>query len=674
MSISKNDLLLENKKLESTLEVVRKQISMLGTDLYDKETKLREFQKMMWDNKAELDPAEMKTLRTSNDMEVFFLEQKSKKFKKLYSIQNKPYFARIDFQTSSIKNEVYIGITNVEEDLNYYVYDWRSPICSMFYDYGVGSASYKSPEGTVNGEITLKRQYQISDGKLDNVFETTINIDDEMLQNVLKENSSKYMKNIVNTIQQEQNVIIRDDKTNNLIVQGIAGSGKTSVALHRIAYLLYKIDYLNSNNILIFSPNNIFNEYISNVLPELGEDNTMVTTFHEFASSYIKEYYRVEPYSEFLARYYKNEYQNNDLIKFKLSDDIINILENYAKTITRMASFTNNINYKEKMITKEELNDLLHNRFNKFNLFDRFDYIAEKINNRYFNGKKQDKVRIKSLLLKNINITSNMKDIYKSFFDSQEFLNSYTGYFNRNENIKNLNKKVLNYEDSSLFIYLKLLLSYVPYKVSTKLVVIDEAQDYTLLQYKIINKLFRNTNFTILGDVNQTINPFYKYDNLNILGNVFDGVSKYVELNKTYRSTPEIVDYSNKILNLKHFSAVRHRNSLPVKVYDILDYNLLIETINLLKNKYNSVALITKTIEEAEDVFKNVKEFVDDINIVNIDSKDFNKNLIIIPAYVSKGLEFDSVIIINNFDNDKYLYYVAVTRCQHELVIFNSTK
>ncbi len=672
MGISKNDLLLENKKLESTIDIVRKQISTLSTDLYDKETKLKEFQKMMWDNKAELDPAEMKTLRTSNDLEVFFLEQKAKKFKKLYSIQNKPYFARIDFKTNETEDKIYIGITNVEEDLNYYVYDWRSPICSMFYDYGVGQANYKSPDGIVEGEITLKRQYQINNGKLDNVFDTTINIDDEVLQSVLKENSSEHMKNIVNTIQQEQNVVIRDDKTNNLIVQGIAGSGKTSVALHRIAYLLYKLDYLTSNNVLIFSPNNIFKEYIGNVLPELGEDNTLITTFHEFASTYIKEYYRVEPYSEFLARYYKNEYQNNELIKYKLSDNIIQILENYAKTITNLTRFINDITYKEQTIPKEELNDLLKNRYNKFNLFDRFDYIAEKINNRYYSGKKQDNVRIKSLLLKTINTTTNMKDIYKSFYDSQEFLNDYNGYFNRNENIKNLNKKVLNYEDSTLFIYLKFLLTNIPYRVSTKLVVIDEAQDYTLLQYKIIKLLFRNTDFTILGDINQTINPFYKYDNLNILENIFDGVSKYVELNKTYRSSPEIIEYSNKILNLKHSSAVRRNNNIPVNIFDKLDYNLLIDKINYLKNKYNSVAVITKSIEEANLIHDNIQEQISDINIVDIDTEKFNKNLIIIPAYASKGLEFDSVIIINNFDKDKYLYYVAVTRSQHELIIFNT--
>lgn len=671
MGISKNDLLLENKRLESTIDIIRNEISNLSTDLYDKETKLREFQKMMWDNKAELDPAEMKTLRTSNDMEVFFLEQKAKKFKKLYQIQNKPYFGRIDFEGAEGKNEVYIGITNVEKDLNYYVYDWRSPICSLFYDFGVEDAYYIAPEGRIDGKVTLKRQYQIKDAVLDNVFDTTINIDDDVLQSVLKENSSEHMKNIVNTIQKEQNEVIRDDKTNNLIVQGIAGSGKTSVALHRIAYLLYKLEYLNSNNVLIFSPNNIFQEYISNVLPELGEDNTLITTFHEFASKYISEYWRVEPYSNFLARYYKKELQNNELIKFKLSDKIITLLENYAKMITKLCCFTNDIIYQEQIIDKHELNELLKERFSKFNLFDRFDFIAEKINNRYFKGKKYDQVRIKALLLKNINVTTNIKTLYKEFFDSQEFLESYNGYFNRNENIKNLNKKVLNYEDSSLFIYLKFLLTSIPYKVSTKLVVIDEAQDYTLLQYKIIKSIFKNANFTILGDINQTINPYYKYENLNIIENLFTNVSKYIELNKTYRSSKEIIEYSNNILGLNHACAVRRENNVPVQLYNNLDYNILTNKITELKKKYNKVAIITKSIDEAKIVKENIK--INDIDIVDIDSENFNKNLLIIPAYAAKGLEFDSVIIINNFNEDKYLYYVAVTRAQHELIIFNST-
>ena len=185
--------------------------------------------------------------------------------------------------------------------------------------------------------------------------------------------------------------------------------------------------------------------------------------------------------------------------------------------------------------------------------------------------------------------------------------------------------------------------------------------------------LFKNANFTILGDINQTINPFYKYDNLNILNSIFNNGTKYIELTKTYRSSKEIIDYSNKILSLDHTCAVRRENNIPVKEYNDLDYKLLIEEINRLKSKYNNLAIITKSIDEAKNIYKNISEHIDNINLVDIDTENFNKNLIIIPAYAAKGLEFDSVIIINNFNKDKYLYYVAVTRAQHELIIFNST-
>jgi len=213
----------------------------------------------------------------------------------------------------------------------------------------------------------------------------------------------------------------------------------------------------------------------------------------------------------------------------------------------------------------------------------------------------------------------------------------------------------------------------IPYKVSTKLVVIDEAQDYTILQYKIIKMLFRNSNFTILGDVNQTINPYYKYESMEILSDVFNGVSKYIELNKTYRSSKEIIDYSNKVLGLTHACAVRKEIKTPVIEYNELDYDKLLFEINRLKEKYSNVAIITKSSKQAELIYKNINDKVKGIELIKPTTEKFNKECIIIPTYIAKGLEFDSVIIINDFNDEKYLYYVAITRSQHELVIFNST-
>ena len=666
------ELLIEEEYLKKTIDEIQAQINVLKTGLDVEETSINEFNRYVFKEMGNMDSVEIRSNLLSSAMEEQAFLRKSKYLKKLYRIRSNPYFGRIDI-TSDRDYKIYLGITYLEKDNDHLIYDWRSPVANLFYDSEVGSCSYIAPEGQIDCILHKKRQYKITNGKIVNIFDNDLNINDDVLQQVLSNESSDKMKNIVNTIQKEQNNVIRNITNKNLIVEGIAGSGKTSVALHRIAYLLYKIPNLSSDNVLIFSPNNIFSIYISNVLPELGEDNTLITTFHEFASKYIKEYWRVEPYSDFLARYYQNVFQDNDLIKFKLSDEIIPILENYANTITKLCRFTNDIIYQEEVIDKNELNELLTERFNKFNLFLRFDHIAEKINNRYFRGRKQDKVRIKALLLKNINITTNIKDIYKDFFDSQEFLYTYNKHFNRNENIKNLNKKVLNYEDSALFIYLKFLLMDIPYKVSTKLVVIDESQDYTMLQYKIIKMLFRNSNFTILGDVNQTINPYYKYDSMEILSDIFNGVSKYIELNKTYRSSKEIIDYSNKVLGLTHACAVRKEINTPVIEYEKLDYDKLVSEIKRLKEKYSNVAIITKSSKQADEIYENIKDKVEGIDLIKPTTERFNKELIIIPTYIAKGLEFDSVIIINDFKNEKYLYYVAITRSQHELVIFNST-
>ena len=321
MKISNEELTCEKRKLENTIKVIRKKISNLGEELIEREEKALEFKKFMWDSHAELDPGELKTMMSNNDLEINLMMKKGEYLQKLFRIQNKPYFGNIIFKSNEGVDNIYIGITHVEDNLNYLVHDWRSPICSMFYDYETGPANYEAPEGLIIGNIERKRQYNIENGKIIHIFDNDINIDDELLQEVLATESSDKMKNIVNTIQQEQNKVIRDITHDNLIVQGIAGSGKTSVALHRIAFLLYKISYLNSSNILIFSPNQIFSEYISNVLPELGESNTMQTTMHDFLSNYLKEYKKVESFTSFIERYYKYQNEDNELFKECLKKD-----------------------------------------------------------------------------------------------------------------------------------------------------------------------------------------------------------------------------------------------------------------------------------------------------------------------------------------------------------------
>ena len=272
MNISKEERKKEEKYLENCINVIKDYLSELGQELYEKEEKIQEFKKYIWDNKASLDPTELKNLMSDNDLEVYLALEKGKYFQKLFKIQNSPYFGSIIFEEENeLPKIIYLGITHLEDkNKNYLIYDWRAPISSLFYDYEVGECSYKAPEKVIKGNLKRKRQYKIENAKIKHIFDNNINIDDSLLQEVLSNDGSEKMKNIVNTIQQEQNKIIRNVEDKSLIVQGIAGSGKTSVALHRIAFLLYKIENLSSKNVLIFSPNNIFSEYISNVLPELG--------------------------------------------------------------------------------------------------------------------------------------------------------------------------------------------------------------------------------------------------------------------------------------------------------------------------------------------------------------------------------------------------------------------
>lgn len=670
MALSEKDIKLEKTYLRNTSEEISNQLDVLGKEIHVKEEELTEFKKILWEDKGSIDSVEMQTGMMASELEASFMLMKMEYYKKLLKVQYSPYFGRVDFKENGEEEKpIYIGLTNVQKDLNYLVYDWRSPIASLFYDYGIGPCMYEAPDGEINGYMSLRRQYKIENEKLIRVFDNDLNVVDECLQKVLSESSSEKMKNIVNTIQSEQNEIIRNISNKNLIVQGIAGSGKTSVALHRIAFLLYKIKNLKSSNVLIFSPNKVFSEYISDVLPELGEENTSETTFHDFARSYAKEFKSVETFTDFIERYYTGREKNPKLVKLKLSKDMIPIIENYAKEIENKIMITGDIETKIDVIDKNYLNYLLKDRFNKLPLFARIDKMAEHLCNKtgisYGKGKRSFIKQIKELL----NIKPDFKKLYQDLYLSDAFKKVY-----QEDVILRLNTKMINYEDALCFIYLKGLLDGFPYSNLIKQIVVDEAQDYNEMQYIILSKIFKKASFTILGDVNQTINPYQKYDTLEVLTNILNENSKYVELTKTYRSSNEIIEYTNRILGLKHVSAIRKPNHVPVKFRcDIKD---LIKDVNSLKEKYSSVAIITKNKDEAFKVYDYLKDIIDGISLMEESNKEFNKNLVVVPSYLSKGLEFDSVISYTDANNiytkkEKYLFYVVTTRCQHELIIYN---
>lgn len=676
MNLSEEEFSKEKLHLESTTCLLRDTISDLAQDLYDNEEKQQEFKKYVWDTRSELDPTEMKTIISNNEQEIDNLEMKAKYYKKLYKIQNSPYFAKIVFKNNEDLNpNIYIGLTYLTKDNENVIYDWRAPISSIFYDYESGECEYEAPGGKVQGYLENKRQFTIEDSKIIRVFDSKLNVQDDLLQEVLSQKNNDYMKNIVNTIQQEQNAIIRNVKDKNLIVQGIAGSGKTSVALHRIAFLLYKIKNLTSDKVLIFAPNKVFSEYISNVLPELGEENTKETTFSDFLETYITEYKHIESFTSFIERYYKYEEEFPNLIKFKQSDDIIKIIELYIKNYTKQAKFTEEILNRELYISKEKLNYYLNERYSSIPLLERIDEIANKISEQNFNGNKSKAKQIRKWLKERINISLDIKEIYKNFYKSSEFKLSFKKeipdyYLNK------LDEKTISFEDACLLVYMKSLLQFLGNDYQIEQTIIDEAQDYNKLQYILLKKILKKSKFTILGDINQTINPYYQYKSLKDLSDVFEG-SNYLELTKTYRSSPEIIEHTNKILNLNLISAIRRDTKIPVIFRNKNNYKeQMIYDIETLQRKCKSIAIITKTDTEAIDIYKKLIPELKDLILITSGSKNFNRKLVVIPSYMSKGLEFDASIVYTDKDNkykpeEKYLYYVACTRSQHYLIIYN---
>ena len=677
MNLSEDEFQKEKHHLELTTKLLREQISTLAQDLYDNEEKQQEFKKFIWDTRADLDPTEMKTIMSNNDQEIDNLEMKAKYYKKLYKIQNSPYFAKIVFEDDESLKNIYIGLTYLTKDNENVIYDWRSPIASIFYDYESGDAQYSAPGGIIKGYLHNKRQFTIEDSKIKRVFDSKLNVQDEMLQEVLANKASEYMKNIVNTIQTEQNAIIRNIKDKNLIVQGIAGSGKTSVALHRIAFLLYKIKNLTSDKVLIFAPNKVFSEYISNVLPELGEENTKETTFSDFLETYINEYKSIETFTSFIERYYKHEEDNIELIKFKQSNEIIPVIEKYINNYSKKAEFTSEILNHDLFIDKKKLNYYLKERYSSIPLFERIDEIAEKISEMEFNGNKTKTKQIKKWLKERLNINIDLKEIYKGFYKSKEFIEAY-GKEIPDYYLNKLDSKSISFEDACLFVYMKSLLSFLGNDYTIEQTIIDEAQDYNILQYILLKKILKKSKFTILGDINQTINPYYEYKSLEELKSIFKDGSNYIELNKTYRSSPEIIEHANKILGLNLVSAIRRNTNIPVEFRNENDLkNELINDIKKLKKDNKSIAIITKNDTEAEKIYKLLHKDLEELVLISNNSKTFSRSLVTLPSYMAKGLEFDGTIVYTNKDNkytydERYLYYVSCTRSQHHLIIYNN--
>lgn len=721
--------------LNTTLDFLKSELSKELAALSETKKKLISSHKDMWED-AGLFLNDFDRVIGANQYLMEVKVQSASYYDKLKLVEkykrllNSPYFGRFDFveYDSRDSEKIYIGLSSVIDSKtgNIMVYDWRAPISSIYYQYELGKASYNSPAGTISGTVTLKRQYKIRNSELKYFFDSSIKIDDEVLQEILSQNSSDKMRHIVESIQKEQDIVIRDKEYELLIVQGVAGSGKTSIALHRIAFLLYQglNTQLESHNILIISPNMIFSKYISSVLPELGEDNVTQVSFEGYASSILQEKTAVESRNAQLEYLIASKNQDELSIKlesmeFKGSACFVELLDRIIDHYERNVIAFEDISYDGKIIfTRQQLKTLfLNNRIGlpiakrlkrveniiyskihplRKNRTEKIEKFVQKLEGYELEIKsfsrllllKQSQVFQKRL--KKITDVDYFK-LYETLFNQQGLLPklaaglSLPGSLEHiiTATIKNLNNGQIGYEDCAPLLYLKLRLEGSDSFSDIKHVVIDEAQDYEPVQYEVFKLLFMNASYTVLGDIHQRIEKDVDnaiYD--NIIRTFQKKKSLKINLNKSYRSSFEITEFSKNVLgNVSNIEALQRHDDNPtiscLKTVEDIDSALIQGANNFRIQGYESIAILCRTALEAESLYDRLQH-VTEINLISSDNDEIQKGITIMPIYLAKGLEFDVVLIYNasmeNFSTelDRKLLYIACTRALHRLVIYYS--
>lgn len=719
--ISERELKKEKDYLKAVLYILEKEIQKNNSKIEELSDTIKKELKYTWDYDNQADLNEWANNMMKIERKSLSAISKTDKNRSYFKMLKSAYFARIDFETEDDIIPVYIGIATLSDGTDFYVYDWRAPISSMFYDYEMGEAKYTTPEGNeIKGKIILKRQYKIEGENIVQIFDTDMQIIDDILKQMLGSKSSDKMRNIVNTIQKEQNKIIRKRDVDLLVVQGPAGSGKTSVAMHKIAYLLYaEKNNINNSNILIISPNDIFSDYISNVLPEIGEDNVYQTTFMDFIRGHLdfkikgslnelyEEVYKTNP----KAKTKSVEYNS---IMLKYGATYINLLENYISSKRNEILGISDIIIDGKVVIEKSYLEKLASELesNGVSLLTQGKRLIEKIvlHLTIKLGAKQNATiqKIKKALEANLNklkVKSLFTDLYSNedrFVNMIEEIYNVTGTSAKNRlSIKSLHdifvytssllaKNTIPFEDVVGYLYLKdrILGSSVQSKI--KYVLIDEAQDYTIMQYRILAHLFKRANITILGDINQSIMPFASHKNyesiINILKQDRPGIRYDMNyLTKTYRSTYEINMFCKHIIgDTNMYNQVdRHGDEVSIiKDNDEMKKTKVLKDALELKKFYNTIAIITKTQEEANKLKECLEgnKKTSSFKLITGKEKLFTADKIfIIPSYLAKGLEFDAVLVYNASDKVypdefKNLLYVVCTRALHKLNIYYSGK
>ena len=667
--------------LKEITDCLQQKIKELDEDLSAGQQEIKNMHEYYWENYTEMDEYGYENYDNQQALlhQVHANEEKLSKRKRLTKMLESPFFGRVDFRYDGEEESetFYIGIGNFapRAGMRPLIYDWRAPVSGLFYDYDRGPAAYDAPGGRMEGEITSKWQYKIKNGHMIYGFESDTKIDDEILKQELGSGGDVQLKNIVRTIQKEQNAIIRNTKDRILAIQGAAGSGKTSVALHRIAYLLYHDrENLKAANILILSPNNVFSDYISHILPELGEEHIQEMSFDLFAYKELKEVANdCEDRYDYLEK--KMKFQDSEWeirFKEKQSASFIGQMEGFLAMLEEDLVNIRSITFKGVHKTEEEILHLFYFKFQTVPLLARMDAVMEYLIDEYetLRGKNISEEDMEALreTFQKMYVTTDLYEIYGWLLKDCGYPELSNAKYERRK---------LEYEDVFPMLYLKYRLKGSRKHKNIKHLVIDEMQDYSYLQYSILSMLF-HCRMTILGDRAQTMDSECQ-DVTKFLPKIFGRKIRKIVMNKSYRNTLEIAEYAERIRGGEGLELFQ-RHGKEVEEFHGLSMEEMLENIEKqvksANAQYETAAVITMNESDAYDIYRLLKNRQLPVSYMDRDTSVFKKGMTVTTFYLAKGLEFDQVFAVLGRETNplyKQAKYISATRALHELYVYEES-